>query len=170
MRWQRFVFGLVLLSVPAGLRAQNPDNAVKLVQPASASVVVSKPVRKPDQVITNDTIGLLAVRRAPRVMPAPVVETTAPKMDGAAMDAEAWKAAEIASLERQIRDKQKRITLLMKLFVNDEKEFLKYGGAAEADPVVQERRRYEQDELRWEAAEVAKLQLSLEERKSENRK
>ena len=53
----------------------------------------------------------------------------------------------------------------MKLFVDDEKEFLKRGGAAEADPVVRERRRYEQDELRWEAAEAAKLQVQLEQLK-----
>jgi len=164
MKWQRFLWCLVLLNVPVGLRAQNPDNAEKVVQSASTSVpVVSKPVRKPDQVITNDTIGLLAVRRAPRVMPVPVTETTPPKDDGAATDAAARKAAEVASLEKRIRDKQKRIALLMKLFVNDEKEFLKYGGAAEADPEAQDRRRYEQDELRWETAELAKLQVRLEE-------
>jgi len=160
---RRFVYGLILLSVPAGLRAQNPDNSANVAQAASAKVTVSKPVRRSDQVITNDTIGLLAVRRTPRVMPAPAMEALAPKDDGAATNAEARKAAEIASLEKQIRDKQKRIALLMKLFVNDEKEFLKYQGAAEADPAAQERRRYEQDELRWETAELAKLQARLAE-------
>ena len=69
---------------------------------------------------------------------------------------------EIASLEKQIQEKQKRITLLMKLFVDDEKEFLKNSGAAEMNPVAQERRRYEQDELRWETAELAKMRGRLE--------
>jgi len=161
-------FSCVMLSVPACLRAQNPDKSAKVVQPPSANVAaVPKPVRKADQVITNDSIGLLAVRRAPRVILAPVVESKTGQEEGPPADATAKKAAQIASLEKLIREKQKRIALLMKLFVDDEKEFLKYGGAAEADPAAQERRRYEQDELRWETADVAKLQAQLEDLKSE---
>jgi hypothetical protein len=161
-------FACVMLSVPACLRAQNPDKSANVVQPQSASVaVVPKPARKADQVITNDSIGLLAVRRVPRVIAAPVVESSTAREERPATDAAGRKAAETALLQKLIQEKQKRIALLMKLFVDDEKEFLIYGGAAEADPVAQERRRYEQDELRWETAEVAKLQAQLEDLKSE---
>ena len=161
---------LLLLCTPAGLWAQTPDNSAAVVQAQATSVVVPKPVRKPDQVITNDTIGLLAVRRAPRIVTAPVAEPATAPDDAALANAAAKRAAEMASLEKQVQEKQKRIALLMKLFVGDEKEFLKNGGAAEADPAVQERRKYEQDELRWETAELAKLEARLEGLRSENRK
>ncbi|HTZ31553.1 MAG TPA: hypothetical protein VMH31_03800 [Methylomirabilota bacterium] len=162
---------LLTLFVSINVAAQAPDNAA-VVQGPSAIAAVPKPVRKSDQVITNDTIGLLAVRRAPRVLPASPVPPATPAVaeENAKADAAARKAAEIAALEKQIQEKQKRIALLMKLFVDDEREFLKYGGAAEANPVAQERRRYEQDELRWETAELAKMKAGLELVRAENRK
>jgi hypothetical protein len=122
-------------------------------------------------VTTNDPISLLVVRRARRT--GPETTTAGSAVTGgqaAAGDLEARKAGEIAVLEKRVREKQERIALLMKLFVDDEKEFLKHGGAAEADPVVRERRRYEQDELRWETAEAAKLQVELEQLKRGNGK
>jgi hypothetical protein len=67
------------------------------------------------------------------------------------------KVEEIALVEQQIRDKQRKIAFLMRLFVDDERRFLSDPGNASVDPAVAERRRYEQDELRWETAELAKL-------------
>jgi len=162
---------VVAMWVPAGLWAQNPDNTASEATQVKDARAVQRPVRKPDQVITNDTIGLLAVRRAPRILPAEVaaVPAAAPN-EGAAADAATKRAAEMASLEKEVKDRQRRVALLMKLFVNDEKEFLKCGGAAEADPAVQERRKYEQDELRWETAELAKVTARLESLKSESGK
>jgi hypothetical protein len=155
--------------VPASLWAQNPDNMASGTAQGKTASGTQKPVRKPDQVITDDTIGLMAVRRAPRIMPAEVAAAPAARDECVTADAAATKAREIVSLEKEVKDRQKRIALLMKLFVDDEKEFLKYGGAAEADPAAQERRKYEQDELRWETAELAKVTAKLEELKSENR-
>jgi hypothetical protein len=167
MKRQPFFWCWVALSVSAGLRAQNPDHPMGAEQTRSASgAVVSRPVRKTDSVTTNDSISLLVGRRAPRTVPQSTEAGSAGAGDEAAAgDLAARKAREIAILEKQVREKQERIALLMKLFVDDEKEFLKRGGAAEADPVVRERRRYEQDELRWEAAEAAKLQVQLEQLK-----
>jgi len=160
---------LLTLFVSADAVAQAPDNAKVLAQGSSAVVAVPKPVRKSDQVITNDTIGLLAVRRAPRATPAAPAPTPTVADENATADATARKAAEIAALEKQIQEKQKRITMLMKLFVQDEQAFLKDpGGTGEA--TVDERRRYEQDELRWETAELAKLRVGLESLKNENGK
>jgi len=166
LRWAPF---LVALCVPAGLPAQSPDKTTSDGHDGAQTAAVVKPVRKPDQVITNDSIALLAVRRAPRIVPVPAaVEPQGTADSSAARDAAARLAAEITALEKQVQEKQKRITLLIRLFVNDEREFLRNPGAA-ADPVVQERRRYEQDELRWETAEVARLQAKLEELKAGNR-
>jgi hypothetical protein len=167
---RRWIAIVVALCVPAGLWAQNPDNTARGATQVTNASAALKPVRKPDQVITNDTIALLAVRRAPGMMTAAVAEPGPAKGEGAGADAVTQKAADIASLEQRAKDQQKRIALLMKLFVSDEKEFLKNAGGAEADPAVQERRRYEQDELRWETAELAKLTAKLEEQKNENRK
>ena len=80
-------------------------------------------------------------------------------------DEAAKKAAEIALVEKQIKDKQKRITLLMRLFVDDEQTFLRDPGNAAVDGAAVERRQYEQDELQWETAELAKLKAREEELK-----
>ncbi len=166
------VFPLSLvLCVSTNLWAQNPDNTAS-AQPQSTSAApakpVSKPVRKPDQVVTDDPIGLMAVRRAPRIVSAPPAEQAASATDqGAPADAGNQRAVEIASLEKHIKEKQTQIAMLMKLFVDDEKEFLKNAGGTEMDPAVQERRKYEQDELRWETAELAKLKARLEELKNQ---
>ena len=165
---RRWFATVVALCVPAGLCAQTPDNTARGAAPVTNPSAAPKPVRKPDQVITNDTIALLAVRRAPGMMTA-AAEPVPANGEAAGTDAVTQKAAQIASLEQRIKDRQKRIALLMKLFVSDEKEFLKNAGGVEADPAVQERRRYEQDELRWETAELAKLTAKWQELKNENR-
>jgi len=118
--------------------------------------VVPKPTRKPDWVTTNDPIALLAVRREP----AASVSALEPKDSGgnaAAADSVRVKAAEIALVEQQIREKQKRIAFLLRLFVDDERAFLNDPENAVAAGAAAERRQYEQDELKWETAELAKL-------------
>jgi hypothetical protein len=120
---------------------------------ATSANVVSKPTRKPDQVTTTDPIALLAIR-----------SNSATPTSGASNDAgnsqtseTARKAAQIASVEQQIKDKQKRIVLLLRLFVEDERAFVIDPANVNVDPAVAERRRYEQDELHWETAELARL-------------
>lgn len=154
-----YLLFFALLGGCASVRAQSQDAATS-GDSKQTSVVVAKPVRKPDQVITDDSIALLAARRTP----ATTVASTA--VDGKsnsswALDEAGRKAEEIAALQQQIKDKQKRIALLMRLFVDDEKEFLMNPADGNTDPVVAERRRYEQDELRWETAELAKLKAKL---------
>jgi hypothetical protein len=141
------------------VHAQSQDTATAS-DSKQASVVVEKPVRKPDQVLTNDSIALLAVSRtaAATVASAAVDTKSGGKLT---LNESERKEEEIATLEQQIKDKQKRIALLMRLFVDDEKAFLIDPGNANADPAVAERRRYEQDELRWETAELGKLRARL---------
>ncbi|HYL84339.1 MAG TPA: hypothetical protein VE263_08900 [Candidatus Angelobacter sp.] len=90
----------------------------------------------------------------------PVTETA--KEANTPAEDPAQRKAEIASLEKQIKDKQQRVELLMRLFVADEKSFVKDPLNPSEEPTVQERRRYEQDELRFEAAEVARLRAKLD--------
>lgn len=146
-----------LLGGCAGVRAQTQDPSGGANANGTKSVVVPKPVRKPDQVTTDDSIALLAVRRTPETVAGARLES------GGVGSAEPQGVPEITELQQQIKDKQKRIALLMRLFVEDERQFVIDPGNVTADPAAAERRRYEQDELRWETAELAKLKARLEE-------
>jgi hypothetical protein len=148
-----------LLGGCAGVRAQNQDTrASSDSKPSSA--VVAKPVRRAEQVLTDDPIALLAVRRTPAAAMAAGAADGKRNSDWTLGEA-GRKTEEIATLQQQIKDKQKRIALLMRLFVDDEKAFVVDPANANADSAAAERRRYEQDELRWEAAEVGKLKSRL---------
>ena len=151
------------------VRAQNqnasPDSGAAQSGP-------KKPVRKPDQVKTNDPVAQLAVKRAPEAA-GNATEAQAPPSAEQSSDATTAsteetekKAAEIASLEKQIQDKTKRITFLMRLFVTDERPFLNDPANQKVDETAQDRRKYEQDELLWETAELAKLKARLNEIKA----
>lgn len=165
----RALLPLVSLPLVAGLlgvcgeaRAQSqtaPDQTAK----TESSAGPKKPVRKPDQVLTNDSVALLAVRRAPAA--AEKTGTTQPA--GTNLDASGTsdtaekKAEELASLEKQIQDKQKRIVLLMRLFVNDEEPFLRDPANPKGDAGSQDQRKYEQEELLYETSQLAKLKARL---------
>jgi hypothetical protein len=70
--------------------------------------------------------------------------------------------AEIALLRQQLKDKQKKVELLMRMFNTDERQFLidPSGQTGDGDAVA--KRRFEQEELRRTAAEVAALRGKLE--------
>jgi hypothetical protein len=51
----------------------------------------------------------------------------------------------------------------MRLFVDDERAFLNDPENAPVNGAAAERRQYEQDELRWETAELAKMKARLRE-------
>jgi hypothetical protein len=144
------VLAALIASVPSPVRCQ--EVAADARQSAATNTVV-KPTRKVDQVATNDPIAVLAMRR-------PVAEAASgglPDRDSLEASETTRKAAEIASVEQQIKDKQKRIVLLMRLFVEDERGFVNDPSNVNVDATVAERRRYEQDELHWETAELARL-------------
>jgi len=155
---------LIVLCVPVGAQAQSAELSPSGGQNPSTKTV-PRPTRRPDQVITDDSIALLAVRRVPPTLTPPPLEP-ANKEQAAAGNESTKKTAELASLEKQIKDKQKRIALLMRLFVDDEQVFLKDPSNQKVDEAALERRQYEQDELRWETAELAKLKVKWEELKS----
>jgi len=158
----RACFSLPLLSAflacaPGPLSCQETPVGTKEATVANA---VSKPTRKPDQIVTNDPIALLAVRS-----PAAGATRNAGSQDSGSpgVNETARKAAEIASVEQQIKDRQKRIVFLMRLFVEDERGFVNDPANTSVDPAAVERRRYEQDELHWETAELARLKAQFRE-------
>ena len=152
-------FPIVVLGGVVFAFVLGPTRACGQEVPASSDTkqenlkVVPKPTRKPDWVTTNDPIALLAVRREPSAGVAGSLETK----DSGGSAAGVKKAAEIALVEQQIREKQKRIAFLLRLFVDDERTFLNDPGNAAVVGAAAERRQYEQDELKWETAELAKL-------------
>ena len=159
------VFGLLCTCEAGRAQSQSPSSISGNGSSVNAQVVATpkRPTRKPDQQLTNDSVALLAVRRPPTTG-ASTTQTGASASEAyVPMDATARKAAEISSLETQIKDKQKRIVLLMRLFVDDERPFLNDPSNTKVDETVQERRKYEQDELLWETAELAKLKARLNE-------
>jgi hypothetical protein len=156
-----------LVGTPALSRAQSPSGSTEAAKTQSEKGP-KKPVRKPDQELTNDPVALLAVRKAPPYIAPATAQAVATATDemGVVPEDPEKRAAEMASLEKQIQDKQKRIVLLMRLFVNDERPFLNDPGNPKGDEASQDRRKYEQDELLWETAELAKLKARLNELKT----
>jgi hypothetical protein len=163
----RAVFLGVFFPIVAGMLmvceiswAQSPEKPAEPTKTKKLSGP-QKPTRSPDQVVTDDSISLLSVRRAPRVAEAPAGEAATDGNAGTAVES-TMKAAEIATVEKQIQEKQKRIVLLMRLFVKDERPFLNDPDGTTGDSAARERRKYEQDELLWETAELARLRGKLE--------
>lgn len=128
------------------------------------------PTRKTGWVRTDDPIALLAVGDAEDFKGAPLQSGPALPETAKAVSAvsapvrgdAAKKSEEIAAIEKQIAEKQKRIGLLMRLFVNDEPAFLIDPTNKDVDAAVRERRKYEQDELLFESAEIARLRAKAE--------
>jgi len=148
-------FSLMGLLLPASAHAQAPSTT-------SASSG-QKPLTRQITVITNENIGLSLVSHAAKPagpgnpQPAPAVE----KAPGVSPEEAARKDAEIAALRKQIKDKQKRIELLMHLFVTDERKFVQFPDT-QTDPDVELRVRAEQEELRAESAACARLEARLD--------
>ena len=70
--------------------------------------------------------------------------------------------SEIASLQQEIKNKQKRLELLMHMFVADERPFLIDPSSTTADQDTVAKRRFEQDELHKNSAEIALLRARLD--------
>jgi hypothetical protein len=153
-RCLRVCFPAVMLLVGTGLRAQEPGAG------AAGTVNTTKvvaPTRKTDQVLTDDPIALLAVRRDAGGVAGETKATA---------DTTAFTGTDVALLEKQIKEKQSHIVLLLRLFVDDEKKFVTDPTNPAVDAATKERRKYEQDELLWETAELAKLKARWEELKA----
>lgn len=151
---------------PSRSEDQPPHHASLKQDPAGPK----KPTRKVEFVTTTDPVALLAVRRADILLAPALTRIDGSPSDGNALGDEKTEATELAETERLIKEKQKRILLLLRLFATDEQMFLRDPSAAEKDPRVQERRKYSQDELLWETAELARLKKRMNELEAAGRR
>jgi len=140
-------FGVFLLP---NTQAQDNSAAVKPVREVTG--VTSETVTQP---------GLTRFSRpAPTPAPQPAARLQNVSNPSAAEDL-ARKSAEVVFLQKQIKEKQSRIELLMHLFVTDERQFVQSQADVSTDPAVQARLRQEQEELRSESTACARLQARL---------
>lgn len=122
-----------------------------------------KPARQVTAV-TNETPTQRSVTRFSRPTATPAPQPAAQLQNVSSPSAAedlARKSAEIVFLQKQIKEKQRHIELLMQLFVADERQFMLSLTDAPPDPTVQARVRQEQEELRAESAICARLQARL---------
>jgi len=161
------VFTTILLgavSMPGVCRAQS-KNKPPDVQPSSiAGEVHGTPVKK-TPALTDDDIALLAPQPTANPAETPKAETAAEPATKASPEAPQnpeERKAEIAALEQQIKEKQLKIQLLMRMFVLDEQAFLKDPSGQSEEEEARAKRRFEQEELLQEGKEVARLRARLE--------
>jgi hypothetical protein len=156
MRLARPFLPVVLLATSATPYLANAQNE----NPAPTA---QKPVRKPGRIPSDDSVVLLA-RHIPQENPVPAMKPSS--VAARPVDETHKKAAEIIYLESQIQAKTERIYFLMRLFVTDERRFLNDPANQNVPEAVHDERRYEQDELLWETAEIARLKHRLNEIKA----
>jgi len=152
------------LSMPGACRAhsntQSPD-----AQPSQiVGQVRGTPVKK-TPLPTDDSIALLAPRTAAN--PAESLKRGTAAGPAAKESAELpqdpeKRKAEMAALEQQIKEQQRKIQLLMRMFVLDEQAFLKDPSGESEKDEVRAKRRFEQEELLQEGKEVALLRARLD--------
>ena len=159
------VFSLVFAGVfcCASGWAQSKDKPPVEKKPRHADVLEGTPVKRAP-VTSDDSITRLAPNPPGHVeRTATVADAAGEKESRATAEDADKKAAQIAALEKQIQDKQKKILLLMRLFVTDEQEFLRNPGDSQVDREIKERRQSEQEELHAETAGLALLKAKLNE-------
>jgi len=66
------------------------------------------------------------------------------------------------ALEHQIKEKQRRIELLMRMFVLDEQAFLMDPSGQSEDEEVRAKRKFEQEELLQQGKDIARLRTRLD--------
>ena len=158
----RFAIGSFVATTALCFLALLPTaNAQKPSAPSSQS---QSPSPRKITVVTNENLKYTVLTQPEHSPAVPSPQATAavqPSIPVTPEDA-AQKAAEIASLQKQIREKQKRIELLMHLFVTDEKKFVQFPSDVALDPEAQARIRSEQEELRRETSACAQLQSQLD--------
>jgi hypothetical protein len=155
---------LTALSVPGVCRAQT-RNKPPDVQPSSIAGEVHGTQVKKTPALTDDDIALLAARPAANPAETPKAETAAEPATKASAEAAQdpdKRQMEIAALEQQIKEKQLKIQLLMRMFVLDEEAFLKDPSGQSEEEEARAKRRFEQEELLQEGKEVARLRARLE--------
>lgn len=152
---------VVLFCVPEISWAQSKtprpdDTSVRAADGAGGTMVKKAPVT------TDDDIAKLTVRKQNKstetlVANASVGETSF------SIPADPEKAnAELAALRLELKDKQRKLELLMKMFVTDEQAFIRDPSGQRGEDEAKMKLRYEQEELRQQTAEIGRLRAQME--------
>lgn len=156
---------LGVFSVSEAGWAQTQEKSAETTKPQTESGP-QKPKRNTGWVDTSDPVALLAMRKEPVVAEAPATEASQTTAVSTTPGQITNSNAQVAALEKQIQEKQKRVALLMRLFVNDERPFLNDPGNVTGNATAAERRKFDQDELLYETAQIARLRRKVEELKT----
>jgi hypothetical protein len=149
--------GLVLLlSVPTVFRAQSKtprpdDTSTRAADGAGGTWIKKAPVT------TDDDIAKLTVRKNSK----PEEVLVAKRVEAPVVDRDKAQA-EIVAVRQELKDKQRKLELLMKMFVTDEQTFIRNPSGQYGDDDLSMKRRYEQEELRKQAAEIGQLRARLD--------
>jgi hypothetical protein len=147
---------VLFLSVPAVFwaqtKTQRPDDKSPRAADGAGGTMVKKPPLTPNDDIAKLTVHKQSAPAAMRV--AKSKEDPVVQVDKATV--------EIAALRQEIKDKQRKLELLMKMFVADEQPFIRNPSGQSGDDDLQMKRRYEQEELRQATVEIGQLKARLE--------
>jgi hypothetical protein len=155
---------LGVLSIPVASWAQTIKNPPSVKPSRTAAGMEGTLVKKPP-VMTDDAISLMAVRSPAKPAETSKFEIAAGPTTGqsaeVAQDLEKRKA-EILALQQQIKEKQQRVELLMRMFVIDEHAFLMDPSGQSEDQEVRAKRKFEQAELLQQGKEIVRLKERLD--------
>ena len=143
----------------AQTKTRRPDDTSKRAADGAGGTMVKKA-----PVTTDDDIAKLTVRK--QIKPEETLlarSNPTTKADAFSIANDPEKAnAELAALRQELKDKQRNLELLMKMFVTDEQAFIRNPSGQGGEDDAQMKRRFEQEELRQEAAKIGELRARLE--------
>lgn len=157
-----FAIIIVVLFCAHGIsRAQSKtprpdDTSVRAADGAGGTMVKKAPVT------TDDDIAKLTVRTQNKPAETLVARNAAPEIQPSVGENPEKANAELAALRQELKDRQRKLELLMKMFVTDEQAFIRNPGGQSGEDEPQMKRRYEQGELRQQAAEIGRVRARME--------
>lgn len=143
----------------AQTKTQRPDDTSKRAADGAGGTMVKKA-----PVVTDDGITKLTVGKQNKPEETRLAKSNATtKTDDFSIANDPEKAnAELAALRQELKDRQRKLELLMKMFVIDEQTFIRNPSGQSDEDDAQMKRRFEQEELRQEAAKIGQLHDRLE--------
>lgn len=144
------------LCVPTAFWAQSKtprpgDTSVREADGGGGTLIPKAPVT------TDDDIAKLTAKKTSK----PEATLVAKRVESPAVDRDKAQV-ELVALRQEIQEKQRKLELLMKMFVADEQTFIRNPGGESGDDDLAMKRRYEQAELRKQAVEIGQLRERLD--------
>ena len=152
---------LLLLCVPEFFWAQSktprPDDTSARAADGAGGTMVKK---SPE--MTDDDIVKLTVRKQNKPAGTLVAKSTAPEINLYVRENPEKANTELATLRQELKDRQQKLELLMKMFVTDEQAFIRNPSGQNPEEEAQRKRRYEQEELRQQTSEIGRVRVRIE--------